>query len=381
MAKSKKWKNLRKTIKFSHRKAYSNFEADMEKSLEIVDGKDGTKIIRYRGCISAADGKMVTKEFVRTLRHNVDRWISKYQKKKVEMSSSAWQVGNRGTRFSKIGQQQAEVPPGEYIWVEDHNGVLWAEKQTTKTDNLLNLPDLPTDYILKQIDTFWSKKDAYDGLGMLQKRGILLYGPPGCGKSSIIALLKRQLVEREGVVFGMGEEGYSQLIEGLKQFREVEPERPVMTIVEDMETYMEGSNGSNVAQSEKDALALYDGEHQINRVVHIGTTNKPEVLADRFMKRPGRFDLVIGVWSPTRACREAYLRTIGRGKIAEDKLIEILDATNGLSLAYMREIITTYLILEIPLEDTIKRLRDNAKQKFNGKEGFSVGFDPNQEKK
>jgi len=290
------------------------------------------------------------------------------------MTKAAWQVGAKGTAFSQVGQTVPEMPSGEFIFEEDSNGRLWAKGQKTITDNLIDLPDLPTNFMLDQVKLFWSKKLEYERFGFLQKRGIMLYGPPGCGKSSIIALLKRQLIDLGGVVFSMGDGGYDQLSTGLKEFREVEPERPCMTIVEDIETYLEGSNGSNVARSETDALALYDGEHQINNVVHIATTNKPDAVADRFIRRPGRFDVVIGLHSPTRATREAYLKSICKGQLNDEDMTKILDKTNGLSLAYLREIATTYLVLEIPLDETIARLNKNKKDKFNGTEGFSVGF-------
>jgi hypothetical protein len=301
--------------------------------------------------------------------------LRKEQEEKRMQINKAWHVKQDGTKFSAVGSTTPSLTPGEYIFEEDSDGALWAVKQKTVTDNLIDLPGLPTDFIANQIDLFWSKKQEYAEYGWLQKRGIMLHGIPGCGKSSIIALLKRRLISTGGVVFSMGEEGYPQLIDGIKQVRAVEPERPIMTIVEDIETYLEGSNGSNVARSETAALSLYDGADQFNHIVHIGTTNKPDVVADRFMRRPGRFDLVVGLHAPGRETREAYLRAIGQGKITEQDILKILDGTKGLSLAYMREIASTYLVLGIPLEETVGRLNKNYKGKFEQREGFSVGFD------
>lgn len=294
------------------------------------------------------------------------------EEEKNATTNSMWQVN--GERYAAINTASPTLESGEYLFSVDPNGTLWAEKQKSVTDGLISLPDLPTQFILDQIKTFWSKTEEYAKYGWLQKRGILLYGPPGCGKSSIIALLKHQIVENQGVVFGAGEEGYTDLINGLKSFRNVEPTRPCMTVVEDIETYLESSNNSNVAKQEKEALSLYDGENQINHVVHLATTNKPDAVADRFIRRPGRFDLVIEIHTPTAKTREAYLTSIGKGNISKEQIEKIVEATKGLSLAYMREIATTYLVLGIPLEDTITRLNKNKKDKFNGKEGFSVGF-------
>lgn len=318
---------------------------------------------------------------VSTLAEIAEGWGSAYaveimaalaEEEKENAKNAMWQVN--GGKYAAIRTASPTLESGEYLFSIDPNGTLWAEKQSTVTDGLINLPDLPTEFILKQIQTFWEKTDTYASYGWLQKRGILLYGPPGCGKSSIIALLKDQIIKNHGVVFGASEEGYTDLIAGLKSFRNVEPKRPCMTVVEDIETYLESSNNSNVAKQEKEALSLYDGENQINHVVHLATTNKPDAVADRFIRRPGRFDLVIEVHTPTARTREAYLRAIGKSNISDPQIKEIVAATGGLSLAYMREIATTYLVLGIPLDETISRLSKNKKDKFNGKEGFSVGF-------
>jgi len=297
-----------------------------------------------------------------------------------ETEVGMWQVGAKGTAFATIGQSVPSIPPGEYMLEEDANDRLWSRKQNSVTDGLIDLPDLPTDYILDQIKVFWSKKDVYAKYNFLQKRGIMLYGPAGCGKSSIVSLLKKQIIDLGGVVYV--NDDYDVLIKGLKEFRSIEPERPVMTVTEDIETYLEGSNGSNVAKSETAALSLYDGENQINGVVHIATTNKPKAIADRFIRRPGRFDLVIGISPATRATRAAYLRNVCGSALSEIDLNMILDKTSGLSLAYLREIATTYLVLEIPLEETISRLKKNFKGEFQeGSKGFTVGFVDNKEER
>ncbi|VVB52802.1 Proteasome-activating nucleotidase 1 [uncultured archaeon] len=338
----------------------------------------------YKGrALFSHDGEDIPEAHKREFRHAVDAKEEKNKSKvkTMDMQTAVWQTANNGTKFASVGKTTRELPAGEYIFEEDSNGRTWASKQKSITDNLIDLPGLPTQFILDQINMFWSKGEEYAKYGWLQKRGILLYGDPGCGKTSIIALLKRQLIGLNGLIFGMGEGGYSQLTGGLKEVRDTEPERPVMTVVEDIETYLEGSNGSNVARQEKDALALYDGENQINNVVHIATTNKPDVVADRFMKRPGRFDLVIGLHSPTEAARRVYLESICKGNISEAQIDEIVTASKGLSLAYMREIASTYLVLGIPLQETIARLRKNSKQNFTktNKEGFEVGFGLNKE--
>lgn len=274
------------------------------------------------------------------------------------------------------------LPPGVYSsYISGLTGDRIFTKSNVSSDSVFELPGLPIKYILDQVQVFWSKAAAYEKYGFLQKRGILMYGPPGCGKSSIVGLLRKSVLDLGGIVFvpesGVG---FGNLSGTLAAFRELEPNRPIMTLVEDIETLLESSNGSNVAESEKAALALYDGENQINNVIHIATTNKPDAVADRFIRRPGRFDVVIGIHSPTRETRDAYLQTICNGHLTDAQRKNILDQTDGLSLAYMREIASTYLVLGVPLEETIARLRMQAKKKFSSsKTGFTIGFNDAEE--
>jgi hypothetical protein len=282
---------------------------------------------------------------------------------------------DRDGDFSRVSMPlKGPLPSGMYEHNISSDGKLFYRPIKSASDDIINLPGLPIDYVLNQIEKFWDSAKEYARYGFLQKRGIMFYGPPGCGKTCCVALLRDRLIQRGGVIFTAGE-GFSVLTRGIADFRKSEPDRPIMTLVEDLETFLEGSDGANSGRSEKAALSLYDGEHQFNNVVHIATTNKPDVVADRFIRRPGRFDLVIGLHQPARETREAYLTHICKDKLTAKQTQEILDCTEGLSLAYLREIATTYLVLGIPLEETTSRLKKQAKQKYTpGKTGFTVGF-------
>jgi hypothetical protein len=270
-----------------------------------------------------------------------------------------------------------ELPAGTYkSWISGITGERQFEQLLANSDKIYELPGLPTKYVLDQVQKFWASKEGYKKYGFLQKRGFLFYGPPGCGKSSLVCLLRKMVTDMNGVVFiPVAGLGFSNLSSAVSAFRALEPNRPIMTLVEDIETMLESSNGSNVADSEKAALALYDGEAQIDNVIHVATTNKPDAVADRFIRRPGRFDVVIGIHNPSRETRKMYLEEICNGHLTAEQRESILDKTEGLSLAYMREIASTYLVLGIPLEETVARLRSQSRKKYNtNKTGFTIGF-------
>lgn len=300
------------------------------------------------------------------------------QPKEIEQKQAGWAVTN-GT-YRSVEDIRETLPPGIYT-LDIEDGHKLYTPVTAPADLAIDLPGLPSKYLLDQIKLFWSRADRYAKYNLLQKRGILLYGEPGCGKTSIISLLGKDLISIGGVIFLIDDFATASVC--IQHFRSVEPDRPIMTLMEDIEGVFKGDQGNREVKA---ALSLLDGQDQVNNIVHIATTNQPEDLADRFIKRPGRFDLVIGIHAPQADTRRAYLQYVCKNQIPADKLEELVGKTEGLSLAYLREIASTYLCLDIPVDETLERLQKNFKSKMlkGGKKlakvGFSIGYEAEEER-
>ncbi len=291
-------------------------------------------------------------------------------KKKVQMTepekSKGWAAAQGS--YQSVNDVQLTLPPGIYT-MDIEDGKKMFTRVSSPSDTPVSLPGLPCEYLLNQIKLFWERRDRYEKYNLLQKRGILLYGAPGCGKTSIIALLCQDLIEQGGVIFTIDD--FDTASTCIRHFRSIEPDRPIMTLMEDIEGVFKGEQGNREVKA---ALSLLDGQDQVNNIVHIATTNQPEELADRFIKRPGRFDLVIGIHAPKTETREAYLKYVTKEQISPEQLQHLVEKTEGLSLAYLREIASTYLCLDIPVDETLVRLEKNFKSKSLGKNGSKVGF-------
>ena len=336
----------------------------------MVCGAEGVTICP--GCAkqgSRGDAALLNK-MVRDMAEN-----SKQKGKQVKRVNG-W-MSNDNNSYAAAQYIEPMLPPGVYDLSIDGNGTKVFSKVTFPMDQAVPLPGLPAQYILDQIGNFWEKGDTYKYYNFIHKRGILLYGPPGCGKTSIIRLLCDALIEKGGVIFMV--DNFRVAGACIPYFRKQEPDRPIMTLMEDVEGLFKGEAGPQQIQA---ALSFLDGQSQVNKIVHIATTNEPDGLADRFIKRPGRFDLVIGVHAPTAETREAYLKHICGDKIPADKLAELTEKTAGLGLSYLRELTSTHLCLGLDLDETLARLKTNfsAKKLMNNpkgdpKMGFTVGFD------
>src|SRR5258707_7883419 len=85
----------------------------------------------------------------------------------------------------------------------------------------------------------------------------------------------------------------------MRKFRDVERQRPMVCVFEDIDAIIE-QNGDS------DLLQWLDGNHQVDKAVNLATTNYPEKLDPRIISRPRRFDRILRIDAPDARMREAH---------------------------------------------------------------------------
>jgi hypothetical protein len=110
----------------------------------------------------------------------------------------------------------------------------------------------------------------------------------------------KDMVSKGGVII-LGDCHPERVAEALSGLRWVEPERPIVVILEDIDTIID-------RHGESEVLSLLDGENSIDKVVFLATTNYPENLDGRIVNRPSRFDRVVKIGEPSALSRELYLK-------------------------------------------------------------------------
>ena len=223
-----------------------------------------------------------------------------------------------------------------------------------KTDELYSFPDNLTDIILSEVEEFWGKRETYEKHNIVHKRGILLCGAPGCGKTSIIQLLSKQIVEIGGLVFVASDrDSFYGLVDNIKTIKEIEKDRPIITIIEDVDQIISQFGGDSPI------LDFLDGSKSIANHLCILTSNDTTDLSEALL-RPSRIDLIYEIPNPKSDIRRAYFKNKG---IAPEKLTEMVAVTKGLSFAELKEVFIAVEVMGKPLEDVIKRIKEPFKSK------------------
>ena len=121
-----------------------------------------------------------------------------------EITMSHEQVKYHNWVYDKKGYSPAieieivkTIKPGVYKINDEYKCI----PQNLANDELCLLPGSKIEEILAEADSFWERKEVFKEYNFIHKRGILLEGPAGTGKTSIINLLCEKLVNSGGVVF------------------------------------------------------------------------------------------------------------------------------------------------------------------------------------
>jgi len=302
--------------------------------------------------------------------YNEEEQMLDYEDKPNSNSPTCW--GRlQDEEFAPAFPSANKVPAGIYeiVWnrqLSQHT----LKKQPFKTDELYQLPSYEIQDILKDIQNFWDRRDKYRNYNFIHKRGILMYGEPGCGKSGIIQLISKQLIENDGIIINVkDQEDIDYFIDFISTFRKIEKERPLIVILEDIDS-IAGENSHSTSR----LLNILDGVKQIEDVVYIATTNYPEKLQDRITNRPSRFDRRYKVELPNEEIRRAYIQH----KLTEDDIKNInieewVERTDGMSLSHLKEVVISTIVMGREFEevmDNLEGLKRSPSVRGSGKMGF-----------
>ena len=180
--------------------------------------------------------------------------------------------------------------------------------------------------------------EIFERLGINAPKGVLLHGPPGCGKTLIARAVANETdayftsitgPEIMGKFYGESEGRLREV------FEEAQANAPAILFIDEIDSIApkrEELGGEKQVERRVVAqlLALMDGLESRGQVIVIGATNIPNVL-DPALRRPGRFDREISISIPDKNGRKQILEIHTRGMpLAEDVDLERLaEITHG----------------------------------------------------
>jgi len=186
---------------------------------------------------------------------------------------------------------------------------------------------------VEEVIEFLKSPAKFKKLGAKIPRGLLLYGPPGSGKT----LLARAIAGEAGVpFFSISGSDFVEMFVGVGAsrvrdlFKQAKASSPCIIFIDEIDAVGRhrgaglGGGHDEREQTLNQLLVEMDGFDQTTEIILIAATNRPDIL-DPALLRPGRFDRRIVIDRPDILGREAILKVHARGKpLAEEVDIKVL---------------------------------------------------------
>ncbi|KAL2327505.1 hypothetical protein Fmac_020932 [Flemingia macrophylla] len=204
--------------------------------------------------------------------------------------------------------------------------------------------------IRKELDmlllTFYHPQVARD-LGMSTTSGILLHGPPGCGKTRLAHAIANQTgfpfyhISPGQVVSGISGESEQNIRDIFSKAHKTAPSIIFIDEIDAIASKREDLTREMEKRIVTQLLISMDQPNNDNRVLVIGATNRPDAI-DPALRRPGRFDREIYIGMPDESAREEILSVLThnvklRGPI---DLLKIAKSTSAFVASDLKSVIS-----------------------------------------
>ncbi len=217
-------------------------------------------------------------------------------------------------------QKDADAPT---VTMADFEAALDVVRPTSMAESTLEVASVTLDEVgdmaeVKQTLTesvLWplTYPDTFARLGVQPPRGVLLFGPPGCGKTFLVKAIAG--TGKANVLSVKGAELLSKWVGESEQavrelFRRAREAAPTLVFLDEVDalapTRGQATDGGTTDRVVAALLTELDGVEDLRNVVVIGATNRPDLI-DPALLRPGRLERLVYVPPPDAEARAAIL--------------------------------------------------------------------------
>jgi transitional endoplasmic reticulum ATPase len=227
--------------------------------------------------------------------------------------------------------------------------------------------------------------EQFQKFGMSPSRGVLFYGPPGCGKTLLAKAIANEcqsnFISIKGpelltMWFGESESNVREVFDKARQ------SAPCVLFFDELDSIARarGSSGGDAGGAGdrvmNQLLTEMDGVGEKKNVFIIGATNRPDII-DPALMRPGRLDQLVYIPLPDHASRLDILKSaLRKSPLAKDvDLEELAKATSKFSGADLTEICQRACKFAIR-ESIEKSIRMQREREARGEEAMEEDIDP-----
>jgi hypothetical protein len=240
----------------------------------------------------------------------------------------------------------ADIPPGMYNFVEV-DGDVYLSTAIADTTDYIDLNNNPAAKLSIDVATFFENSEIYKDLKISKKRGSLLYGPPGNGKSREILRASQVFLQKCPNGIGLSINTMNE-VWFLAHLRKEKKETPLFVVFEELTNFTDGREELHTK-----LLNMLDGSEGIDNIYMVATTNYPKRLSQNITNRPGRFHNIIDVPNPTEALRREFLSKF----VTEEHVNRIMpNTTDDFSIAHLKEVIVYAQLYKVSYHEAVKKV-------------------------
>lgn len=237
------------------------------------------------------------------------------------------------------------------------------------------------------VDSF-KMRDILKKFDLPVKRGVILHGPPGTGKTKICKCLAKDA--EYSVLYALPAD-FNQDSGGIRRVTDMAKDlAPCLLIIEDLDWIAQHRTSGN-AHFVMELMNQIDGIESFGDIITLGTTNCLDELENAIKNRPGRFDRIIKIDVPTEKSRKKMIKKFTSKFVLDedvdiDKLSSVLDKLTG---AHVFDLCTTAALFAVKdnsivdeklfikkkhFDEAIKEVKDKDYSSYAEIQGKQKGF-------